>query len=171
MRRPQTLLLLATGAALVSVVCIALSHGVLPRPPWTYSQPIGGWTIYPPLSALPQARPEQMGPTMEEFFAYAALWVGACLAAVVTLLLWLPGLVLVRAYASTTVQRVSPWLKALPALLLIPCAVHVVGMIHLLQKSEQETEMVQQYLQLSSTTSPDSLRVSAPADSLDDAAE
>jgi SNF family Na+-dependent transporter len=135
--KKEYLLFIALGAAVVSIVMILISHGFLPRPPWSYDHPAQGWTIYPPFSALPQAIPHREGPTFEEYMAYMGLLVGATIASMVALLFWLIGLFLARFKFG---EQTSVWLKILPILLLLPCGIHLVGMGKYFSKEQYEQE-------------------------------
>jgi heme/copper-type cytochrome/quinol oxidase subunit 1 len=115
--------LLALGAALVSCLIIAASHCWQFYPPWANEQFGKGWTIYPPLSAIPQAIPEQ-GVTMEQYYGYLGLLAGATVAAAVAVLFWLANMV---ASKSADKQPRAVVVTLLPLLLLVPCIIHLVG--------------------------------------------
>lgn len=142
MNKGKYLLLIALGAAIVSAVIILVSHYFIPKPPWAYANPTQGWTIYPPLSALPQAIPHREGPTFEEYISYMGLLMGASIAASVALLLWLLGGLAARFNPGE--QRLALRIKVVPILLLMPCVVHVVGMIHYFRQEPYAPEQLLQ---------------------------
>ncbi|UOQ51772.1 hypothetical protein [Hymenobacter cellulosivorans] len=167
MSRSRTLLLLATGAAAASVACIAACHWLLPKPPWLYDQ-VGGWTIYPPLGGPPQAIPARVGPTLLEYYSYLGLLAGASGAAGAALLFWLPGLI--GAARNTQESPQSIGLKMLPVLLLVPCAIHLLGMIALVRRDEarQEEGVYSSPADYEQTIRYDTSGYAVPVDSLSD---
>ena len=174
MSRGASWLLLATGTAVASAVIILVSHIFLPRPPWAYAHPVQGWTIYPPLSALPFSEAAQLTPVHPSSWQYAA-YNGQLTAATgvagVALLFWLVGMLLIR--FSPGQQRPTLSRRLLPLLWLLPCAVHLIGMWYSFPSSQTELE-TGVFVEPSVIMPMDSLGDGLPptaVDSLDDAAD
>ncbi|TGE18039.1 hypothetical protein [Hymenobacter elongatus] len=126
----------------------------MPKPPWTYDQAIG-WTIYPPLSALPQAIPASVGPTTQEHYTYTGLLWGAGIASVVALVCWLSGLL--SLVFRPNQEKAASRLKIVVPLLLVPCAIHLTGMATQWKEPQQQSEVLEEYLLEKETGGPDEI--------------
>ena len=174
MRKGTSWLLLATGAAAASAVIILISHFFLPRPPWAYAHPVQGWTIYPPLTALPLSEAAQLTPVHPSSWQYAAYdgqLAAAAGVAGVALLFWLVGMLLIR--FSPGQQKPALSRRLWPLVLLLPCAVHLIGMWYSFPSSQTEPE-TGVFVEPPVTMPMDSLEYGlspTAADSLDDAAD
>lgn len=113
------------GAAISSSAILVYSH-VVAKPWWLSSEhAAAGWTIYPPLSALPQAIP---GPGPEEWLSlmlYPGLFQAASVAAVVSMV-FLFGALIVRKRLLLQ-DRPSAKYFFWPIFFLLPVAIHTVG--------------------------------------------
>jgi hypothetical protein len=112
------------GAAVASAGIIAYSH-ILTKPWWLTKQPMAaGWTIYPPLSALPQADvPDLLD--FNNLVLYPGLLRAACLAGGLALLLLLASRIAARTLPAD--GRLT-WKKMiLPIVFLLPVSFHFAG--------------------------------------------
>ncbi|GAA4356904.1 hypothetical protein GCM10023185_21190 [Hymenobacter saemangeumensis] len=119
------------GAAAANCLLIAATMLWLGKPWWLTKQPAYGWTIYPPLSALPPEQALQADPILGPY--YTILYNGMLFAAVVmgalALAMWL--LALYYRLRSGAQQRFF----AVPVLLLIPLLVHMLGFTYQLYRT------------------------------------
>ena len=116
MNRGTQLLLVALGLAAASAAIIFASHVVWPRPVWSYA----------PLT--PDVLPAGLGrvPDGDAIARYHGMLLCAIAAAGLGFNAWLIGLLTLNREPQPPV--VALWRKLLPALLLVPCAIHYLGM-------------------------------------------
>ncbi len=113
-RGPQ-LLLVALGAAAASAVILLCSHFFWLRPVWAFAPT--------PPDALPTAAVSL--PTVDDYAKYQGFLLSALAAAGVAFNAWLWAMRALKKQPDAL--RPSVWRRALPLLLLVPCAVHFVG--------------------------------------------
>ena len=129
MSKPVNLFNMAFGAAVVSAVGIAVCHLFLPKPIWMYDHYPLGWSIYLPLLSSPQATPQIAEQSFVYLLAYLGIMSGAAIAAGVTAVLWASGVI--SLIVSPFKQHIKLKLRLLPIILLLPFAIHVIGLINM----------------------------------------
>ena len=142
MRLAADLRLSAVVAAGVACAIIAVAHLGFNATTWLIGG-MQGWTIYPPLSALPQAIPyDNINPDPFEYLVYMGSLTSAAVAGGLSLGCLLASAVVRRRHAAETAQRMLPlWL---PVALLLPLAVHLIGWGYRAYRAQQQELLIMQ---------------------------
>ncbi|KAA9325824.1 hypothetical protein F0P96_18825 [Hymenobacter busanensis] len=115
------------GAAVAAFGAIVVSYIWFDGALWLRGAELQGWTIYPPLSALPQAIPESENSNPFSFMMYVGTLSASAAAGVFSLLFWA---VAFRGRLALREAGFSPALAWLPLLLLGPTVLHGASVVY-----------------------------------------